>query len=370
MELLFVLSFAAVTIGPVGFLLWKQQRDAIRARAWITAGKAMGLRFERRVLPMFSVAFEVLIGERDGTRIEVWSSLAGDERSLHAKACFAEPVLFGLSATTRPSSQDHALRGPEIRTHPLPSFRVFAHDAERATALLARLRKTLKHYPDNGRDLTIDDTGVVIDARAEGTRAEIESFVDEALAVRRRLLDALAVLGPDAGQRQAAEAWTDVAAREHFSLDAGTSRLRGRTDRFDVDASLEHSASLQTVLAFTLREPTRGQVALGRKHDGSDAFLALLGQVATPTGDAAFDARFRASARTAAASAAVLDDVTRAALLDLPEPIWGGEIAGPTITLRADGVVPGDALADTLRIIDRLAAHIAGHPTGGYRNPA
>ena len=357
-------------IVPTGYLVWHKRRTEARAHGWIIAGEALGLRLERRVIPVVDIVFERLVGERSGTKVEVWSSVAGEERSIHAQARFDHPALFGLHATTRPGGAQSALVGPELRALPLPGWRVYAHDAERPTALLTRLDKLLRSYPEGGHDLTLEDAGVTVEARAQGSRAELESLLDEALAVRRRVLAALARLGPGEEEQQAAEAWAAVAERERYTFDAGTGALHGGTERFTVEVRLEHRGAFLTVLVFTLKQPERGRVTLGRAHEGSDVFLSFVGQVATPTGDPAFDARFRASAATREASAALLDEGARATLLELPEAIWGGEIAGTTLTLRADGVLSAEGVTGTLRAVDRLAVHLARRPAGGYRDPA
>jgi hypothetical protein len=228
----------------------------------------------------------------------------------------------------------------------------------------------LRQYPENGRELTIDDDGVTVAAAAEGRSDELEALLDEAIAVRARVLEVLARMGAGAAQQRAAKEWAKVAAREHFAFDLGAATLEGRTEKFGVRVELERAGTLQTTLRFSLRTPARGRVVLGRAGSEGSALLALLRQVDAPTGDRAFDARFRASAATRDEAEAVLDDGVRAALLELPDDIWGGEIAGPSLTLRADGVLSGEALAETLRGVDWLAAQLGRARQRGYRDPA
>jgi hypothetical protein len=364
------LVLVAIWVAPIGYYVWRRQRAEARARGWIVAGEALGLRFERRALPGIGIVFETLTGERSGVRVEVSSSVDVNERSIHARACFDGPALLGMRAATGTVDKHSVLAGPALVEHVPPRWHAHAHDPERAAALLARLQKTLSRYPDNGRELALDDGGVTVSARAEGRRDEVEALLDEAITVHGRVLGAIERLGPSAAQAEAARAWRQVAEREGFALDTLAARLTGSADRFDVRVEVAHSGGLQTVLSFTLRTPAPGCVALSRGNVDPGPFLGLFGDVATPTGDSAFDARFGAHARTPEEAAAVLEPRVREALLDLPIALWGGDISGASLTLRADGVLPGEALSDALRCVDRLARRFARPAEGGYREPA
>ncbi len=359
-----------LVLGPSGYFAWWKHRAATRARGWIAAGQAIGLRYEQRVVRILdqAVVSEVLCGKRGGARVEVWASVTDAERSIHAKALFERPTLLGMLASTHRSHPLFRMAGPAIQGDVPPGWTVHAHDAARVEALLPRLRRALQRYPGNGHDVILDDAAVTVFAPAAGRRDEIEALLDEAITLRARVVAGIGRIGAGAWQERVAAEWSRFATREHFALDAGAVRLTGRADRFDVSVQLEPGGALQTVLSFTLRAPARGRATLGRAGSGG-LLLSLFGQAATPTGDAAFDARFQASSATPGEAAAALDDGVRAALLELPDAIWGGEIAGAQLTLRADDVLPGEALEETLACVDRLAVRLARPQPGGYRDP-
>ena len=366
-ELLIVSAWAI----PLAIYVYRHRIAETWGSRWIVGAKALGLRLERRTIPVVGAGFDVCVGVRDGVPVEVWTGFDGDERWICAQARLSRPLLIGLHATTRPSDPVSELAGPRLAHLDLPGWTVHAHDAERASDLLGRLRRTLRRYPDDGHDLTLDEQRVTLHARSEPTRAEIAALLDEAIAVARRAGEALALLGSADWQRTAAKEWAEVAAREGFSCDPDALRIHGGTDRLEVDASVEVTNALQTKLCFTLRAPARGRVVLGRGGSDAGPLLAIVGQVATPSGDRSFDARFAASAPSRQDAAALLDDdAVRAALLELPDPIWGGDIAGTAVTLRADGALSGEALGAALRAADRLAVTLARPRGGGYRAPS
>ena len=360
---------------PILLLAWQRIRPAPgQSRAWIANAEAIGLRYKQTTMPIVNVVLESVAGEMGGVHVEVTASEEHGERSICVAAILDPPLRAGLHASTIRGAREMPGETRPLRDlAKIPGWSYRAHDAPLAEALLGRLAKTLRHFPHDGRDLTIVDEQVAIRMACEGTRDEIEGLLEETLEVHANVITARKRVGPADWEKAAASSWAEVAAREGLALQPGALKLQGRTDRFEIEVAvqIDFGGARQTRITLTLPEPVPGRASLARAGSKMTAFLPILGEVDAPTGDTAFDARFVVHAPSVEAAREALGDAVRGALLDLPAEIWGGSIGGATVSLHADDVLPGPALAALLRSADRLAiALLPAAPRGGYRERA
>jgi hypothetical protein len=102
------------------------------------------------------------------------------------------------------------------------------------------------------------------------------------------------------------------------------------------------------------------------------ALFQLLDLERTPTGDAAFDARFSLSLRKGKGDAPAIGPEVRRALLRLPPEIGNLDVSSGAMSLRSDRALSAATVEETIAAARRVIALLQGkvpdkEPSSAYR---
>lgn len=326
------------------------------------AADTLGLHMEPQSSSLLSSRVS-LDGAVDGTRVEV-EQWAGEFVHVDFTAYLQPPADMGLSIHTAGLASklgklfgrhDIAVGDPGFDA----AFVVKADEPARAEALLTpALREALLGWKKSGAAFYVTDDRVRLyvlpGAYSTLGAADLVANARAVAGLARALDVALIDVPPSTALAPHIDAWRAYAVTHGLGFSSSPLRAWGSLDASPfvarATANSDHAHGVDLWMQFAQRLPFFLRVRHARFFD----FLERTGDAAhTETGDVGFDRELRVTTTDPARAKVILDDVVRAALLDLQRV--DGDVVLDPVGLSVSTKTMSDP-ATFGRIVDRVAA--------------